>query len=330
MRFAIPFITVLLAVAAAPAAADDVRLKNGDRYSGEVVRLAGGTLTFKTAHGELGIPWVDVVALNIDSPLLTQTTTMTSPQRVRVSTAADGQLSLEPGTVVAVATIVALSRPDPPVIVSGGANAGFLATGGNTDVNTLRLDGEAVIRAALNRYTVNGAINRAQDAARETARNASVSFRYDRFVSDRLFMSGSGIFTNDRFRDLDLRSAVGVGAGYQVFDTARLRLSAEGGVGYVHENFESAIDDSYGALREAAKLDVFVVGERVIVFHLHDGYYGVTGDDNAFIKAQNGVRFGLVGGLVTTAQLDVEYDRSPAPGRKNVDRAFALTFGYRF
>jgi hypothetical protein len=45
---------------------------------------------------------------------------------------------------------------------------------------------------------------------------------------------------------------------------------------------------------------------------------------------KNGVRLGLFGGLVTTAQIDFDYDRSPAPGRRNTDRTFALTFGYRF
>jgi hypothetical protein len=29
-------------------------------------------------------------------------------------------------------------------------------------------------------------------------------------------------------------------------------------------------------------------------------------------------------------QLDLDYDRSPSPGRSDTDRTFALTFGYRF
>jgi hypothetical protein len=37
-----------------------------------------------------------------------------------------------------------------------------------------------------------------------------------------------------------------------------------------------------------------------------------------------------VAGLVSTIQSDLDYDRTPAPGRKNTDRTFALTFGYRF
>ena len=53
-------------------------------------------------------------------------------------------------------------------------------------------------------------------------------------------------------------------------------------------------------------------------------------EDNLFVRTQNGVRFSLVGGLVSTAQLEIDYDRTPAPGRRQTDRSFAITFGYRF
>jgi putative salt-induced outer membrane protein YdiY len=145
-----------------------------------------------------------------------------------------------------------------------------------------------------------------------------------------VFVNGNGIFTNDRFRDLDLRTALGAGLGYQVLDTAMAKLSVEGGLGWVDENFDGAPDDSYTALRDAARLDVLLVADRVTLFHQHDGYFGVTGEDNLFVKMQNGVRLALVAGFVTTAQLDFDYDRSPAPGRRTTDRTFALTFGYRF
>jgi hypothetical protein len=45
---------------------------------------------------------------------------------------------------------------------------------------------------------------------------------------------------------------------------------------------------------------------------------------------QNGVRLAVVSGFVTTAQVDIDYDRSPAAGRVSTDRSFSLTFGYRF
>ena len=317
MRRTSPLCAALLLFCATMAFADDVRLKNGDRYSGTVDTLAAGTLTFKTPHGDLAIPWGEVAGLTVADAI--------------VVTGIEGTVTSSPGGEIDIATTAALARPQPALVVDGGAGAGFVDTGGNTDVNSLRLDGEVVLRARENRYTFSGAVNRAEDRGLETARNWTSAARYDRFLSERLFVNANTILTSDAFRDLDLRTALGVGLGYQVADTPMLKLSVDGGFGYVNENFDTAPDDSYGALREAGKLDVFVVGgDRVVLFHQHDGYFGVTGDDNLFVKTQNGVRFGLVAGFVTTLQLDLDYDRSPAPGRENTDRTFALTFGYRF
>jgi putative salt-induced outer membrane protein YdiY len=316
LRHLVPLVVAAVALHAVPCAADEVQLKNGDRLTGTVVSLDAGTLKFTTAHGDLSIAWPEVTALSVDEPILVTTTDATPP------TPRSGAIDI--------ASATALARPEPPLTWTGGANAGFLQTSGNTDVNSLRLDAGVGARAAANRYSLGADINRAEDSGRETARNWSLLGNYDRFLNRRLYVNGNAIFTNDPFRDLDLRSALGAALGYQVLDTSMTKLSVEGGLGWVNENFDAAPDDSYTAIREGAKLDVLLAGDRVTVFHEHNGYLGVTGDDNLFVKMKNGLRLGLVAGLVTTLQLDLDYDRSPAPGRRNTDRAFALTFGYRF
>ena len=79
---------------------------------------------------------------------------------------------------------------------------------------------------------------------------------------------------------------------------------------FLGENLESSIapNDSYTALRESAALGVFLLPGRVQAFHQHDGYLCVTGDDNLFVKMQNGVRIGLAAGFVTTLRHDLDYD----------------------
>lgn len=308
--------TVLLSLVPSQVFADELRLKNGDRYSGTVIALDGGMLTFKTAHGALAIPWSDVTALTVDEEIFVKT--------------AGGEEASRAGGAIDVAATVALRRPQPPLVVTGGASAGFVDTGGNTEVNSLRMDGDVGVRQQENRYSFGAAVNRARTVGVETARNWTATMRYDRFLSRRMFVTGSSILTHDPFRDLDLRTALGAGLGYQLLETAVARLSVEGGAGYVRQNFDASPDDSYGALREAATLEVLLAARRVVLFHQHDGYFGVTGGDNLFLKAQNGIRLALVAGFVATAQVDVDYDRSPAPGRRSTDRTFALTFGYRF
>src|SRR5262249_18466053 len=171
------------------------------------------------------------------------------------------------------------------------------------------------------------AVNRAEDRDTTIAENWTITGNYDRFLSTRLFVNANTVLTHDKFRDLDLRTALGAGLGYQVIDTARLKLTANGGVGWVDEPLHVGEDTRYTAAHESAKLDYFPI-PRVQIFHNHDGYFG--GDRNLFIRTQNGVRVGLFGRLVTTAQVDVDYDRSPAPGTKSTDRTYAVTFGYRF
>lgn len=316
LRLLVPLIVAAAALHVVPCAADEVQLKNGDRLTGTVVSLDAGKLTFKTAHGDLAIAWPEVTALTVDEPVLVTT--------------ADGPPATPQSGTIDIASTTTLARPEPPLSWTGGANAGLLQTSGNTDVNSLRLDADVSARAAANRYSVAADVNRAEDTGRETARNWSVSGDYDRFLNPRVYINANAIFANDPFRDLDLRTALGAALGYQVLDTAMTKLSVEGGLGWVDENFETAPDDSYTAIREGAKLDVLLVADRVTLFHEHNGYLGVTGDDNLFVKMKNGLRLGLMAGLVTTLQLDLDYDRSPAPGRRNTDRAFALTFGYRF
>ena len=324
--FSIAFVLIFIGTAAF---ADDIHLKNGDRISGTVVALDKGVLTFDTGHGKIAVPWADVTAITVTTPVIVTVTGQ--PERtLALTTTADGRIAIESGTAVALADVAAIRRPEPPVTVTGGANAGFLSTSGNTDVNSLRLDGEVVTRARQNRYTASAVVNRASDSSVETARNATFAGRYDRFVSKRLYLNGSALFTNDKFRDLDLRTALGLGVGYQAADNALVKLGIEGGYGYVNERFATQPDQSYHAVRETVLLDVTPFGPRVTLFHRNDGFFGFTGNDNLFVQTRNGVRVGLLGGLVTTLQYDVDYDRSPAPGRKRTDTALGITFGYRF
>ncbi len=317
-------------LAAAPAAADEVLLSNGDRLTGTVVSLSGTTLTLDADYGQLRVDWASVARLIVTDPILV-TLTGAAPAEVRLTAGdAAGRAVLDPGGPIELTQIVALARPMPAVTVDGGANAGFITTTGNTEVNSLRLDTDMIVRQRQNRYTVAAAVNHAEDRGAETARNWNSAVNYDRFLNERLFVNGNVIFASDRFRDLDLRTALGAGAGYQVLNTARVSLTANAGLGWVNENFEDGIDDRYTAARESATLGIALVPDRIQFFHQHDGYFGVTGDDNLFFKMKNGVRLGLIGGLVTTAQLDLDYDRSPSPGRQNTDQTFALTFGYRF
>ena len=165
-------ILLTFALSAAVAAADEPRLKNDDRLTGTVVRLERGTLTFKTPHGDLQVAWPDVASIQ-------RPTANCSSRRDRESRDRSSSIPQEP--VPPLGDITAIETPAPPLQWDGAANAGLLTTGGNTDVTNPRLDGELIARTALDRYTTTAVVNRAEDAGRETARNWTAAFAYDRF-----------------------------------------------------------------------------------------------------------------------------------------------------
>jgi putative salt-induced outer membrane protein YdiY len=210
-------------------------------------------------------------------------------------------------------------------------NAGLVNTEGNTEADTLRVDGELVGRSSKHRYTGRAIMNRSQDHEVDIANNWTGSLRYDRFFTRRLFVNGNTILANDRIRDLELRVAVGTGLGFQVFDTPRAKFTTDAGIGWVNEAYSVPINDArYTAVQESAKLDIFFNGTRFVFFHRHDGYFSFTGDDNRFLKMGNGIRVPIARGFIATIQLDLDYDPTPLTGSRSIDRTFALTFGYQF
>jgi putative salt-induced outer membrane protein YdiY len=319
-------------VGAPPAAADELELSNGDRITGQVMALTNGMLAFQTPNGQLNVPWISVISLAVTEPLFVSVGTRPPAPATITRTHIYGRVTLRPGGIVSLTEITGITRSQPPANLDGRLNAGLVNSDGNTEVNTLRLDGEVVGRTIGHRYTGRTTVNRSHDREEYLAHNWTTSFRYDRFLTRRLFLNGNTIWSNDRLRDLDLRAAAGGGLGYQVVDTPRARVTTDAGVGFVNEAFRVAENDvRYFALQESAQLDIFFTGNtRFVFFHRHDGYFSLTGEDNRFLKMGNGIRVPITRGFIATIQLDMDYDPTPVPGRRSVDRTFALTFGYQF
>jgi putative salt-induced outer membrane protein YdiY len=149
------------------------------------------------------------------------------------------------------------------------------------------------------------------------------------------------LFTNDRFQDILLRSAFGVGAGYQFFQSEDLNLSLEAGPDYVNLNFydlpfncSNAIgsnnpctplkDRSGIAGRWAVNYDQFIWNRNVQLFHYHEGLVA----SDLFIRSRTGFRVPIWNGIQFTNEIQVDYLSKPAPGRQNVDTRYMFSIGY--
>jgi len=319
------------------ALADQLTLVNGDRLTGTIVTKETEFLIFQTPHlGEMKVRWSEVrrVLSEKDVKLFLDDGTLV---RGRLETVTDGTVVIHtgvepPGAPVALKSIVFIN-PSPDVSGEGvkylgRINVGYSSSTGNSEIETLYTDFEAAARTRNNRYTALGRARRSKDHDTESESNWLAGLKWDHFLTKKWYTYANTNFENDQFKDIELRSTLGVGSGYQFFETDQTNLALEGGLTYVNTDFITAADERYPAVRWALKFDHFLFKSRAQFFHVHEAYAAVDNSDNAFVRSQTGFRFPLVYQVTGTLQYNVDWEKNPTPGRVSTDKAVQFTLGY--
>lgn len=115
---------------------------------------------------------------------------------------------------------------------SGNMTLGANLTSGNTQGSALSISGKATQRVQDERYTVKGVFNYAEENGTLTARNSRGSIQYDTFITDKAYVLLNVELQKDKFRNLNLRTILGPGIGYQVSPN----LNLEAGLAYHSED----------------------------------------------------------------------------------------------
>ena len=334
---ALSMCAALCALGAAHVLADELVLANGDRLTGKVVRKETDALVFSTAYaGDLNIRWADIRRITTEQPLSVYLTdgnkligTLRSDE--------DGSFILTSGDTLTSAPIpiekLQFINPSAEVSgegvkITGHINAGLSSTSGNTETKKYYLDTEGIARTRDNRFTLGARAAHTEDHALETESNWIGYLKYDHFITKKWYGYANGDFENDKFKDIRLRSTLGLGSGYQFFESPTTNLSLEGGLTYVNTDFLLAEDDDYPAMRWALKYDHTLFKSRLQFFHTHEAYVGIEDVEKAFVRSQTGLRLPLYKNLNTTVQYNVDWDNNPTEGRVRTDKALMLTLGY--
>jgi putative salt-induced outer membrane protein YdiY len=249
-----------LLLASTAAAQETVTLRNGDRLSGKLTAIAGGTWVFKHAGGELRVSGADVASYVTSGPvgvrladgtILAGTVTAVGDRLQLVG--ADGASRLiTPADLAAVGDPNRLETLRPLTIGyfspftrfwSATVGLGFSSKTGNS--KSRGLAGELSLERSTNKDRIQLGLGIAKNYATPYADSALVqnvskiygNGRLDISFGKRVFAFGATTQERDRFQNLDLRSAYHAGLGYQILARAatdfRLSLSA----GYRRENF---------------------------------------------------------------------------------------------
>ncbi|HWR16403.1 MAG TPA: DUF481 domain-containing protein [Terriglobales bacterium] len=264
-RYSALFSCLLFAISAF--SADQVTLTNGDRFTGDILKSDGKTLTLKTElAGTIEIQWSGVKELASDHTL-TVTSGAEHPYSGIVA-ARDGVVTITagPGDVRTVpqAEVKALRTPteqlayekslNPPLYRgwNGGINVGFALTGGNSKTTNLGVAFTAARPTLTDKWNLYAnsvyATNNAPGVtATTTANNITAGARYDRNITKRLFGFVNTDFQTNELQELDLRSLFGGGLGFHAIKGERTTLDLLGGANYTHETYWT-LSRSIGAM----------------------------------------------------------------------------------
>lgn len=215
---------------------DVVTLANGDRITGEVLRLERGRLEFKTDDaGRLHLEWDKL-------------TSVLTNRLVEVGTAGGatflGSLVQAPARAISVATLtgeVPLRMPEVTSItpigrsfwrkLDGSVDAGFNYTQ-SSGIAQATLNSDTVYRrpASQARIVASMTLTRTEEEEGRDDR-ATVDVSYQRNPWRRWFVLGFGRFESNESLGLTLRSQVGGAVGPRLVNSNRAQMSIGGGLG---------------------------------------------------------------------------------------------------
>ncbi len=314
---------------------DQVTLKNGDSLTGKIIKMQGSFLTLETSYaGKLSIKWDQVESIETQQPVKVVLTDDSSFSGVVIS-GESGNIEvktqeLEKPISFQLPKVKAINPPPPgpAVKVTGNVNLGVVTSKGNTDNQNIHADAELVVRTEKDRFTVGGWYNRTEDNNVKTADSTVVYINYDYFITKKWYFSLNAAGEKDEFKDLDLRTTGGVGVGYQFLETEITNLSLGAGINYVNEDFIEAEDNNYMAGRWNFNFDHFFLDKRLQFFHRHTGLISLEDTDDMTIWSQTGLRLPITEHFNSTLQANLDWDKSPSPGRKKTDTTYIVTLGY--
>jgi putative salt-induced outer membrane protein YdiY len=306
--------------------------------TGSIKGIEDGKLLFESASfGPVKIPSEDIKAVSTDD-IVTVEFKEGGYATGQLSTVDDGTILLsgpkETTSKFDYAAVKAIypggEIPAPEFEWTARVNVGASKSSGNTDNEAYNIDAEALGRGEKDRITLLAEFNRESSQGNKTADDQRLVGQYDRFISKTWFLYLQGSAERDDFQDLNLRTTIGPGAGYQIIDTELTNLLVEAGPTYVNEDFDLAKDREFITGRWALKFDTFVFEKFAQLFHNQEGLVNLEDTSDVLIRTRQGARIPLRNNLNVAAQVNLDHDTKPAAGRDKTDTKYILSVGYNF
>jgi putative salt-induced outer membrane protein YdiY len=242
-----------------------ITMKNGDRFTGTVVKMDGKNLILKSDYaGLIAVPWDAVASISSSDPLsvtlqdgqLLVGQVSTAETKFVIETKNAGTISAEKDAVKMVRSQAEQAEADRylnPRIVdlwAGFLDLGYSAARGNSSTNNLNVSANAARATTRDTITVHFtslyASNKVAGKSVLSANAMRGGINYNLNLRPRLFAFGSVDLEFDEFQNLDLRFVPAGGLGFHAVKGERTIFDLFGGGALNREFFSTGLKRTSG------------------------------------------------------------------------------------
>lgn len=321
---------------------DEVQLKNGDRLTGQIVRLTEGKLVLKSQlAGEITINLSDIKTFSSDAPIevhLKDGTVLHQP----VAAAEPNEFAIAAGESLRPQSFnladVAAINPPPAAKPkwTGNLTGAVSSTHGNTTAESVTASVSAARRSEKDRTTAEADYAKSDTEDRDTGEEETTEdwwrakAQYDYFFTKQFFGFGNARYERDDIALLDRRVVVGGGGGYQWIETDATAFSTSFGLASLYEKFENETDSNSELSLQAGYNLNKRLGKNLRFVHDLTYYPSLEQFSDYYLTTTGELRTNLTKRVIGSFKVIFNYDASPATDQGSTDVKYLLGIGLSF
>jgi len=315
--------------------ADQVIMKNGDRITGEIQQIWDNDVLIEPEYDDdvkvsISLDLVDYIESEREFEI-----TLADGREVvatLVGRAETGEQIVEidgQAMTVALSQITELDEIDDYFDWESHVDINAAINKGNTDSVNTKFYADTNLKIGDHRQIASLTLNREEQDGITTKEQDILRYNYNWLFSDPWFLGASLSVERDPIRNLDHRYILGVTSGRDIWNTPRLFLNFQVGLGYLTE------EDTLG-VRDDSSVAIWALRYRQDFFTDLEAYhddsvtYYLTGRTNTVIKTSTGVRYEITDLLYLNLSVDYDYEKDPAAGAEPDDLSVVFGLGVEF
>ena len=315
--------------------ADYVRMKNGDRITGEFKKIWNEEVLIDPEYGETyAIKMKHVAYIHTDDDYEIE---FLEGRRVRTVIGHLGEDDAgRPAVIInnGQATYP-MSMIDNMVEVEEffkwefKSDISINVASGNTDTNSARVYLMGGIKLGEHRHKLEFTRDGASASGELTKDQTDVYYEDVWTFKDDWFVRGSLTWTRDPLRDLQSRSQAYLGPGFHFWADSKRTLNLSLGPNLLLEDIGDEVEQSVAIQTVFRYEQKFLDDGDLVVFQETDLQSVVSGRENKILNTSTGIRWSLPRDLYINFQIDYDYESNPAEGRDNDDLTYLVGVGIK-